>query len=536
MAVYGQEKDIQIAVEQFYEADSDMDARIAHPKKDQNNKTCAIVKMETPLPLREFDFEAGSIGITDTEQKTGEIWIYLSPGTQRLTIKHEILGVIRNYEFGFPLKEATVYVLKLKSGIVKTVVEEDINYQYLTVECPIAGATITIDGTEPEPFSNGKFEKLLSRGRHTYTVEAPLYHSETGFVEVTLDKKAELKLQLRPAFGKIVIQTQPEPDAEVFVDDEPKGKTPCTIDKLRSGEHRIRLIKQGFFPDTRTVTIADGDDRTEVIALKPNFATITLTGSGDIYLDGKLLGANRWSGRLASGIYKVELRKESHRAVVRPIEVKPGEDQTIDLPAPIPVYGSLDIKANVSAEVYLDGELVDKTPTIIRQALTGRHTLDLRADGYKPHRETVVVEEGRLLEVRPVMQEAGSILQRGKRKPVTTQYFVGYRASMNTPAGLSAGLCRTIGAYLHVGMGANESVCTAGVMYRLLPALYVYAGYGAWTRQSPEGTYATDAALEAGLTLRYSSFAFSAGYGAAPFGKPAGYGAPQVGIGWCFPK
>ncbi|MDR1898257.1 MAG: hypothetical protein LBR10_15880 [Prevotellaceae bacterium] len=130
-------QDNKLAVESFTKDETDQTARITHERKDQNNKVCAIVKIETPLLLQDFTFEAGMAGVRHSEQRTGEIWVWLSPGTQRLTIHHKHLGTIRNYPFGEALKEATVYTMKLKSGNVKTIVEENAALQYFVVNCAI---------------------------------------------------------------------------------------------------------------------------------------------------------------------------------------------------------------------------------------------------------------------------------------------------------------------------------------------------------------------------------------------------------------
>jgi hypothetical protein len=522
-----------ISVENFYENKSDQDARIAYPKKDENNRQCAIIKMETPLLKEDFTFDSGMTGIRDSEQHTGEIWIWVPAGARYITINHKYLGVVRNYEFGTPLEEATVYILKLKSGTVEKVIRDEVNLQYLVVNCPIEGATIKIDTDAPETFVNGQFRKRLSYGRHTYTIEAPLYHPETGRIEITASTKPELNPQLRPAFGKIVLHTLPEEGADVFVDGEKKGKTPLSI-SLSSGTHAVRAMKEWYFPATETITVVDGDDKPVNISLQANFAQVTLNAKGDIYIEDQYKAAGRWSDRLPSGAYRVEVRKASHRSIVVSIEVKPGQDQTVNLPDPIPLYGSLDVNANVTgAEIYLDGEFAEKSPAIVQKVLIGEHILDLLSDGYKTYRQTVTVEEGKMLHVSPALQEDGSFLQRQKKKPVKTVFFAGYRGSLNAPAGISLGVCRAAGGYLSFGGGREQFAYTAGMMYRILPFLYGYTGYGAFTRKSPDGRYATDAALETGLTYRISSFTLSAGYTVAPFGKPV-FGEGHVGIGWSF--
>ncbi|GHT39463.1 hypothetical protein AGMMS49965_05530 [Bacteroidia bacterium] len=104
-----------IEVERFASDEMDLEARVKNPRKDQNGKVCAILKLRTPLLLSSgFTFDAGMIAVVATEQKTNEIWIYLSPGARRITINHKNYGSIRDYEFGEQLKAAAVYIMQLK--------------------------------------------------------------------------------------------------------------------------------------------------------------------------------------------------------------------------------------------------------------------------------------------------------------------------------------------------------------------------------------------------------------------------------------
>ena len=396
----------QLAVESFTMDEKDQTARIHNSRKDQNNKLCAIVKIETPLQLQDFTFDAGSVGIAHTEQKTGEIWVYLSPGARRLTINHKHLGTVRNYEFGEALREATVYIMKLKSGSVKTVVEDNVALQYFEVACAVDGATISIDDANPEPFADGKFSKLLSYGKHHYTIEAPLYYPLRGITEITAKKQSPLQAALQPAFGKIVVNTQPEQGADVFVDGEKRGQSPLTLDKMRSGEHAVRVVKTLYLPANETTTVSDGQAATLNISMKPNFAALTFNADGDIYINDEYKATKTWQGRLAPGAYKVEVHKPSHRASFITLEARSGETRTITLEAPVPIYGSLNITANVTAQIYIDDKATgENTPYLINNVLVGNRSIELRADGYESYKQTVEIREGKITGIQPVLQK-----------------------------------------------------------------------------------------------------------------------------------
>jgi len=84
-----------LSVQSFQLLPNDLDARVHYPKKDQNNEVSALIKVVTTQTG--FSFDVGSLGVVAQEQKSGEIWVYVPRGVQRITITHPQLGVLRNY-------------------------------------------------------------------------------------------------------------------------------------------------------------------------------------------------------------------------------------------------------------------------------------------------------------------------------------------------------------------------------------------------------------------------------------------------------
>jgi hypothetical protein len=158
--------------------------------------------------------------------------------------------------------------------------------------------------------------------------------------------------------------------------------------------------------------MTDGANIPLTLTMQPNFAVITLTASdgGDIYLNDERKAAGQWSGRLTSGQYKVEVRKPSHRPSVTSVTARAGENQTVELTAPTPIYGSLNVKSNISADIFIDGKQEQSTtPAIVKNVLTGNRTIMLRAQGYENYMQTVEVTEGKMAEVTAVLQKNGSM-------------------------------------------------------------------------------------------------------------------------------
>ena len=113
----------ELNVESFQILENDMDARTNYSKDDLNGKKAAIIKVVTTETG--FTFDTGTTGIVAIEQKVGEIWVYVPAKIKKITIQHPIHGVRRDYRFELPIKEATVYEMKLITSKIRTIVEED---------------------------------------------------------------------------------------------------------------------------------------------------------------------------------------------------------------------------------------------------------------------------------------------------------------------------------------------------------------------------------------------------------------------------
>ncbi len=64
---------------------------------DQNGQVAALIKVMTTETG--FVFEGGRLGIVDTKQEAGEIWVWVPRASRKITIKHPRLGVLRDYMF-----------------------------------------------------------------------------------------------------------------------------------------------------------------------------------------------------------------------------------------------------------------------------------------------------------------------------------------------------------------------------------------------------------------------------------------------------
>lgn len=384
---------------------------------DDNGEVCALIKIFTENMTeadrklfvnpryRETD-RATFITKIETDH-VNEIWIFLSPGASYMVLKHPDYG---NCKFDFTamgvhllsgkVYEATItgdrkVYESLLARQAKTATGDEDKYQYLVITASPANADIYING---EFSGNGEASKRLPMGmRHAYRVEAPMYHTQEGTLEIA--ERTTLPITLKPAFGYVSVYTSPEDGADVYVDNELLGQSPLESDKrLLSGEHILRVSKRNFRPIEQKITISD-DVRLPVnIDMSATFANLSIeAGEGvSIYINGEIMAEQSWSGRLNEGSHLIEARKPNHVSSKLDYMARSGVSEHIILAAPVPIYGKLEVGGSpTNATVSLNGEVIGHSPDIFSNLLIGDYELRLSKEGYISKTQTITIEEAK---------------------------------------------------------------------------------------------------------------------------------------------
>lgn len=472
-----------ISVKSFRLLETDLTANTAGTlKKDQNNETAALIKVVTTETG--FVFDGGMLGIVGTTQRAGEIWVYVPPKSRKITISHPQLGVLRDYFYPISIEAGRTYEMVLATGRVTTIVQESAGGQYLVMKVSPSNAEVSIDEV-PYEVENDEVTVFLKYGKHTYRVSAALHESEVGQIDMGNTKK-EMAVTLRPAYGLLQIESDPT-GAEVYIDGdyESAGTTPFTTKRLSKGQHRLLFKRAEYKNHTLDITVpGDGSTQPVRATLPPNFAltTITAAGDADIYVNDERKGNGRWSGRLTTGLYTIEARKASHYPTRQTVEIAAGEQRHIDLAAPVPRYGSLNVSTRPSgATVAIDGvTLPGTTPNIYTDVLIGDHTFTLTKPGCAPVEQRITVEEGQILPLDFTLQDDAKALYN-----IGLRYFNGDSVAQD--------YAKTIDCFRQAAEQGNAAAqCNLGECY--------YYGRGVrqdytqaveWFRQAAEQGHAT---------------------------------------------
>ena len=385
----------ELGVVSFEKLPNDMAARVNNVR-DVNGDLCALLKIETSATG--FHFQGF---VEKTEQQVGEIYVYVTPGIRFLTIKHQQLGVLRNYEFPQAIESGCVYAMKLVHGKVETKVTPGITHNYLIIRTKVPTAKIYING---EYAGKGECNKYLPIAQeHTYKVEAPLYHTATGTARLTADAKTDLNVDLKPAFGYLQISTTPEQGATIEINgQEYSSLTPFTTTPMASGKYTIQAFRQMYKTATVEAVVEDGKTTKVDIPLQPNYGELSIKtahNDDEIYVDNTLVGKGSCSKRMDAGVHRIEVKKDKHHTYTTTVDLSAGQTIAKNIEALKPIVGSLNINSTpMDATITIDGKNYGTTPNVIADMLIGRHDIVLSKQGYSDLHQTVNIEEGKMAE------------------------------------------------------------------------------------------------------------------------------------------
>lgn len=332
-----------ILVTDFHYAENDLTARYHGTSvEDQNGNICALIKVET-TEKGLWSFDVGALGVTKTEFQNAahpaEIWVYVPFSVTWISIQHEQLGKLDRYKFPCSIDKGCTYVMKLTTGRVKTIVEEEVRQQYLLFQLDPPNAILEVDDKLWNVEADGTAMKYVDFGTYNYRVRASDYATEVG--KVTVDNPNETKIVL--------------------------------------------------------------------VKLKSNLVEVTLTVDADaeIWVNNQKKGVRTWTGKLGNGTYKIECKQEGHETTMVSKEITTEMNgETLTLPAPTPVYGSLMVESIPNlCQLYIDGKDYGTTPKSINNILVGQHEIRLTKDGYNEYKETVTIAKGERKQVKTTMNK-----------------------------------------------------------------------------------------------------------------------------------
>ena len=382
-----------LAVQNFRMDEADMTANThGTTVMDQNGQKCALIRVQTTQTG--FTFDAGALGVVKTEQKVGEIWVYVPEGVKRLSIYHQQLGNLLDYDLGQTLKRARTYVLYLTAGEVQTTVKQARTSQYVIFQMSPPTAVAMING-EMLQTVDGMASKMMKFGTYDYHVQAPDYLPEIGKVTVNDPKQKHIvNVSLKPNFSQVTLTVDNE--AEIWVNGERKGVGSWT-GNLGAGTYEMETRKANHRPQavTREITAEQGVQTIRLAAPTPIYGEADINSSpimADIYIDGQKRGQTpQLVEKLLIGQHQLRLSRQSYADYNGTITIREGE--TTPVSATLSNATTISISStNPQAALYIDG-VAQGTANGQKQTSFGEHQVRLVAEGWREYTGTISVTE-----------------------------------------------------------------------------------------------------------------------------------------------
>jgi uncharacterized protein (TIGR02145 family) len=400
----------QMSVKSFRMLENDLTAQVTDPVEDFDGKKSALIKVVTTQTG--FEFDGGMLGIVKIVQKTAEVWVYVPHKAKALTIKHPQLGIIRNYAYPVPIELARTYELILVTGTVETIVKPvEVVTQWLVITSEPSEADVYIND---QPAGKTPYQNELPVGKYTWRVSKELYLSEAGAIDLQEGgQKQVLNLTLKPNFGTVVVKTNPEVNAKVYVNDMDISKTtPCTLERIPSGEVKIGGRVDHYSIEPQTITVLAGKQSTVTLKADATFGTITVTSQPEsgaaVSLNGVATGKTTpcTLERVSLGENTITLVKEYYETTSIKVNLAGGQTEPLKVDMK-PTFGTIIITSQpeIGAAVNLNGTSTGKvTPCTLERVSLGENNITLTKEYYETATVKVNLTSGQTVPLKVEMK------------------------------------------------------------------------------------------------------------------------------------
>ncbi len=170
-------------------------------------------------------------------------------------------------------------------------------------------------------------------------------------------KEVKPKITASPVFASVSVRSTP-PKANVYLNGRLKGKTPLQLKKLKIGQYRLNIRKEGFAEYSKKLVLSKKRNNSINAHLKALSGGLSLSVSppdAQIYLDGKAVSKSTL-GKLSVGQHSMEIKKEGFAAYNEKVGIQAGTVKNFNVSL-VPLKGKLSIQVLPWGSIYIDGKL-----------------------------------------------------------------------------------------------------------------------------------------------------------------------------------
>lgn len=276
-----------------------------------------------------------------------------------------------------------------------------------------AEATVLCDGAElgVAPFVHFFTEPKTYR----IVLRAPGFQEQVLALRLTDGKPRVIDTTLLSDSGTLRVVSEPA-GAHVLINGVEKGVTPCTLERIREGEHTLSLRLEGYRPLTHTLTLSAGETVPLSFPLErlPAGLTVsTIPEGARLYVDDVFRGETDLTlSDLPAGAHRLRVELPGHAEETRMVTLVSGATQVEEFRLRV-VQGTVTVRTQPATVTVWQGakRLLETAPekegdyTSRPASLPlppGTYELTFKADGYQDttRKVTVVANKTSELNVR----------------------------------------------------------------------------------------------------------------------------------------
>jgi len=176
--------------------------------------------------------------------------------------------------------------------------------------------------------------------------------------------------------------------ARIFLDGQPVGITPATVDDVQPGLRRLLVEAERYKPlETEVAVQGMGTLQNVALALVPAWAGVQIRSmpeGAQVFLDGRRVGQTPLHLDLDEGVYSLKLSMDRYKPKQIQLEVKADQPVTLDSILLVPADGTLLLRTDPGgASVTLKGQYAGTTPLDAAVASGEKHLLRISKPGYE---------------------------------------------------------------------------------------------------------------------------------------------------------
>ncbi len=170
-------------------------------------------------------------------------------------------------------------------------------------------------------------------------------------------KESKTEIKAAPVFASVSVRSTP-PGANVYLNGRLKGKTPLQLKKLKTGQYRLNIRKQGFAEYSKKLVLSKTKSNSIKVRLKVLRGGLSLSVSppdAQIYLDGKAVSKEQLN-KLSAGKHSLKIEKEGFNTHSEQVEIQAGTVKNFNITL-IPKKGTLSVQVLPWGSIYIDDKL-----------------------------------------------------------------------------------------------------------------------------------------------------------------------------------